>query len=387
MYKKSKIFVAGGSGLVGSAIIRKLVSLGYHNIISNYYRNEIENTENVRYLKLNLLSYEQVKDFFQNERPEYVFVAAARVGGIAANNNYRAVFIYENLQIQNNLIHLSYLYSVSKLIFLGSSCIYPKKCPQPMDENMLLSSELEYTNEPYAIAKIAGMKMCEAYNIQYKTNFLSLMPTNLYGPNDNYNLQNSHVLAAFIRKFYLAKCFYEKDYNAIAKDFQKNPPEQWNGSKKPKDIDKILEHNGIVWRQQKQNIPKIDLKLWGTGEPRREFLHVDDLADACVYTMEQISFKLLTESNYSSSQKQRDFVETRNTHFNVGTGEDIPIKELALLIAHKIGYKGNIAWDTTKPNGTFQKLLNVEKFKHYGWSAKIKLDEGLDDVIKNYIES
>ena len=307
MNKDSKIYVAGHRGMVGSAILRKLQKEGYSNIITKTSK------------ELDLRIQKDVDDFFKLEKPEYVFLAAAKVGGILANNTYRAEFIYDNLMIQSNVIHSAYKYGVKKLLFLGSSCIYPKYAPQPMKEEYLLSGYLEPTNEPYAIAKIAGIKMCEAYRHQYGCNFISAMPTNLYGPNDNYDLNNSHVLPALIRKFHEAKIYNKKE-----------------------------------------------VIVWGTGNPLREFMHVDDLADACLFLM----------LNYNDSQ----FV-------NVGTGKDISIRELAELIKTIVGYEGNIVFDTTKPDGTPRKLLDLNYVHSLGWHHKIELEEGIKMTYQDFLKN
>jgi len=304
--KESKIYVAGHRGMVGSAIIRKLTSLGYTNLLT---RTSAE---------LDLRNQQQVADFFDIEKPEYVFLAAAKVGGIVANNTYRADFLYENLAIQNNIIHGSYLNKVKKLMFLGSSCIYPKLAPQPLKESYLLSGYLEPTNEPYAIAKIAGIKMCEAYRAQYGCNFISVMPTNLYGTNDNYDLVNSHVLPAMIRKFHEAK---EKSAS--------------------------------------------EMTLWGTGSPMREFLHADDLAEACLFLME----------NYNESEL-----------VNIGTGEDVTIKNLAALVKQIVGFQGEIIWDTSKPDGTPRKLMDVSKLHGLGWHHKIALEDGIKLAYQDFLK-
>lgn len=295
-----KIYIAGHRGMVGSAILRRLTNLGYENII---FRTSSE---------LDLRNQAAVEVFFNQEKPEYVFLAAAKVGGIMANNTYRADFLYENLMIQSNVIHQAYKNGVKKLMFLGSSCIYPKLAPQPLKEECLLTGTLEPTNEPYAIAKIAGIKMCDAYRSQYGCNFVSVMPTNLYGPNDNYDLNNSHVLPAMLRKFHEAK---------------------------------------------EGNAPSV--QLWGTGTPLREFLHADDMADACVHLMDTFNEEGLV---------------------NIGVGEDISIKDLALLIKKVVGYEGEINWDASKPNGTPRKLMDVSKLKGLGWQAKIGLEEGIKSV-------
>ncbi|MDO1448832.1 GDP-L-fucose synthase [Rhodocytophaga aerolata] len=307
MEKHAKIYVAGHRGMVGSAIVRKLQAEGYHNFV---FRKSAE---------LDLRNQEAVQTFFETEKPDYVFLAAAKVGGILANNIYRAEFLYDNLMIQNNVIHQSYVYGVKKLLFLGSSCIYPKLAPQPLKEDYLLTGLLEPTNEPYAIAKITGIKMCEAYRSQYGCNFISVMPTNLYGPNDNYDLNNSHVLPALIRKFHEAKI---------------------------------------------NNQPSVE--IWGTGSPKREFLHADDLADACYYLM----------LNYNEPQL-----------VNIGTGEDVTIKELALLIKDIVGYEGELTWNTSKPDGTPRKLMDVSKLKAAGWQYSIGLREGIERTYKEFAEN
>lgn len=305
--KNSKIFVAGHRGLVGSSIVRALRSRGYDNLILKSSG------------ELDLRDGAAVRDFFKRERPDYVFLAAARVGGILANSTYPAQFIYDNLMIQTNVIHAAYLYPVKKLLFLGSSCIYPKFALQPMQEEHLLTGSLEPTNEPYAVAKIAGIKMCQAYNTQYGTRFISVMPTNLYGPNDNFDLETSHVLPALIRKFHEAK-----------------------------------ENNRLL------------VTVWGSGSPRREFLHVDDLADACLYLMDKYD---------------------GNEHINIGTGKDIQISELADLIKKIVGYRGDIVYDKTKPDGTPRKLLDVTRINNLGWRSKISLEEGIKNTYNWYIEN
>jgi GDP-L-fucose synthase len=307
MNKTDKIYIAGHRGMVGSAILRKLKAEGYNNIVS---RTSSE---------LDLRSQQAVFDFFETEKPDYVFLAAAKVGGIMANNTYRAEFIYDNMQIQNNIIHASYKNDVKKLMFLGSSCIYPKMAPQPLKEEYLLTGLLEPTNEPYAVAKIAGIKMCDAYRDQYGCNFVSVMPTNLYGPNDNYDLQSSHVLPALLRKFHTAK--------------EENAPE---------------------------------VTVWGSGKPLREFLHADDMADACYYLMQ----------NYNEAGL-----------VNIGVGEDISIGDLAILIGKIVGYEGQITFDSSKPDGTFRKLMDVSKLHSFGWKASIGLEEGIRSTYEMVKES
>lgn len=306
MNKQDKIFVAGHRGMVGSAIVRKLQREGFENIITRASS------------ELDLMNQSAVMDFFENEKPKFVFLAAAKVGGIHANNTYRAEFLYNNLMIEANVIHAAHVHGVTKLLFLGSSCIYPKMAPQPLTENALLSGELEPTNEPYAIAKIAGIKLCESYRDQYGSNFISAMPTNLYGPNDNYDLQNSHVLPALIRKF----------------------------------------HEGKI-----NGLPEVE--VWGTGSPLREFLHVDDLADACYFLM----------LNYNEKQ----FV-------NVGTGIDLSIKSLAEMVKEIVGYEGKLVWNTSKPDGTPRKLMNVSKIESLGWKHQIDLRKGIEMVYAQFVE-
>lgn len=366
MEKNSKIYIAGHLGLVGSALVRNLKKKGYNNIIGR----SID--------ELDLGDYRAVEGYFQSEKPEYVLLAAAKVGGIVANNTYRGQFIYENLQIQNNIIHNSYRFGVKKLLFLGSSCIYPKACPQPIDEEYLLTDPLEYTNEPYAIAKIAGIKLCESYNLQYKTNFISVMPTNLYGPNDNYDLEKSHVLPALIRKMHLGKCLLKNDWESVAKDFGKRPVEGIDGNAEQEAMLEKLAKYGI--RREKDTV---SVSLWGTGNPKREFLHADDMADACVYVMENIDFKDLVE-NRKASIGESAAAEIRNTHINIGTGRDLTIRELAEKVKAITGFSGNLVWDTSKPDGTPQKLLNVKKIHDLGWKESIGLDEGIAAIYADY---
>lgn len=377
MEKTSKIYIAGHNGMVGSAITRNLIDSGYNNLIFSPYP------------PFDLTNQKIVAEFFEKEKPEYVFLAAAKVGGIVANNTYRAQFIYENLMIQNNIIHQSYKNGVKKLLFLGSSCIYPKNAPQPLKEEYLLTDELEYTNEPYAIAKIAGIKMCESYNIQYGTNFISVMPTNLYGPNDNYNLETSHVLPAMIRKMHLAKCLENNEWESLRKDLGRYPIEGVNDKSSQNDIMNILEKYGI--RLNKPSAPRpsppdlnlqaVTITLWGTGTPYREFLYVDDVADACIFVMNKVDFIDLTPCPPLPAP-----CEIRNTHINIGTGKDLTIKELAYLIKDITGFKGHLAWDESKPDGTFRKLLDVSKINSLGWKEKVSLAEGIGMVYKQYMQ-
>ena len=312
----SKIYVSGHTGLVGSAIMSNLSSKGYTNIITRSHA------------ELDLTNQHDVAAFFAEEKPEYVFLAAAKVGGIIANNTYRADFIYDNLMIQSNVIHQSYLHNVTKLIFLGSTCIYPKNAQQPLKEEYLLTDVLEYTNEPYAIAKIAGIKMCESYNLQYGTNFISVMPTNLYGPNDNFDLTTSHVLPALLRKMHEAKI---------------------NNTQ--------------------------EVEIWGTGTPKREFLWSGDMADACVYLMETYNFKDMYHTT----------PEIRNTHINIGSGIEISIHDLAYLIKDIVGYSGNLFFNTNKPDGTMRKLTDVTKLHAIGWRHSVELREGISQMYEWYL--
>ena len=376
MNKNSKIFVAGGTGLVGSAIIKNLIEKGYTNIVSNYHRRKPDTNLPVSWKRLDLMAADAVAAFFKEEKPDYVFLAAAKVGGIVANNTYRADFIYQNLQIQNNVIHQSYLNGVKKLMFLGSTCIYPKECPQPMKEEYLLTSELEYTNEPYAIAKIAGIKMCESYNLQYGTNYIAVMPTNLYGPNDNFDLEKSHVLPALIRKIHLGKALEENDWETIRKDLNNLPIEGISGSAKEEEILAILEKYGIKKHPSSSDLNNVQIEIWGSGKPMREFLWSEDMADACVFLMEKIDFKDIV--NPSSAQ------EVRNTHINIGTGKDVSIKDLAFLIKEIIGLKGNFVFNTEKPDGTMKKLTDPTKLHRLGWKHKVELDEGIDNLYNWY---
>ena len=354
MEKNSKIYIAGHRGMVGSAILRNLQNLGYTNFVLKTSK------------ELDLTNQAAVGDFFSTEKPDYVFDAAAKVGGIVANNTYRAQFIYENLMIQNNIIHFAYKHGVKKLLFLGSSCIYPKNAPQPLKEEYLLSGKLEETNEPYAIAKIAGIKMCESYFRQYGCDFISVMPTNLYGPNDNYDLEKSHVLPALFRKFHLGKALYENNWDDIREDLNRRPIEKISGVNSEQEIYSILSKYGIT----KTNL-KTSITLWGTGEVYREFLHVDDMADACVYTMLNVdSNKLYNELN--------------QTHINIGTGVDLTIKELAAIVQKQIGFEGEVIWDIKKPDGTFKKQQDVTLMKSLGWKSGIDLESGIEKVYENY---
>ena len=355
MNKNAKIYIAGHKGLVGSAIWKNLSQKGYTNLIG---RTSAE---------LDLRDTQAVAQFFNNEKPDYVFLAAAKVGGIMANNTYRADFIYENLMIQNNVIHSAYENKVKKLLFLGSTCIYPKEAPQPMKEECLLTSPLEYTNEPYAIAKIAGIKLCESYNLQYGTNYIAVMPTNLYGPNDNFHLENSHVLPAMVRKIHLAKALLNNDWEAVKTDLNKRPVEGVTGESSKEAVQAILAKYGITDKK---------VTLWGTGTPLREFLWSEDMADACVFLMERINFK----DTYPTNTK-----EVRNTHINIGTGKELSIKELAYMIKETIGYQGEIIFDSSKPDGTMRKLTDPSKLHQLGWQHSVELQEGIKLMYEHYL--
>ena len=327
MKKDSKIYLAGHIGLVGSALLRKLHANGYTNLVTRTHA------------ELDLERQTEVEAFFEEEKPQYVLLAAAKAGGIWANKTYPAEFIYRNLAIQTNVIHAAWKAGVNRLLFLGSSCIYPRECPQPMKEEYVLTGPLEATNEPYAIAKIAGLKMCQSYNRQYDTNFITVMPTNLYGPNDNFDLETSHVIPALLRKFHEAK----------------------------KALD--TKHYAPSTRKDKSSVPNESppkVVIWGTGKPRREFLHVDDLADGCLFVMN------LAEEKFRSL-----FTIHRSPMINIGWGKDISVKELALLIKEIVGFEGEMIFDTSKPDGTPQKLLDVSKIKNLGWQPNMSLQDGI----------
>jgi GDP-L-fucose synthase len=358
MEKDAKIYVAGHTGLVGSALFRRLNADGYSNVI---VRNHSD---------LDLTRQKEVEAFFQSEKPEYVFLAAAKVGGIMANYAYPAEFIHTNLAIQTNVIHTAWKTGVKRLLFLGSSCIYPKECPQPMNEEYLLTGSLEPTNEPYAVAKISGIKMCQAYNRQYGTQYLCVMPTNLYGPNDNFDLETSHVLPALIRKFHLAKLAQEAEWEKIKKDekiYGKIPDDVKKsigvGTSSPDDLTSTSASPPMVL-------------IWGSGNPRREFLHVDDLAHACVFltTLKDIELREFIDSDHAPL-------------LNVGCGEDLTIKEIASIISEVVGSKTEVKWDQAKPDGTFQKLLDISQIKRLGWKPAIDLRDGIRSVYKWYLRS
>lgn len=356
MEKNAKIYVAGHRGLVGSAIWKNLQDKGYTNLVGRTHK------------ELDLLDGMAVRNFFDEEQPEYVFLAAAFVGGIMANSIYRADFIYKNLQIQQNIIGESFRHHVKKLLFLGSTCIYPRDAEQPMKEDVLLTSPLEYTNEPYAIAKIAGLKMCESFNLQYGTNYIAVMPTNLYGPNDNFDLERSHVLPAMIRKIHLAHCLKEGDWEAVRKDMNRRPVEGINGDSPKEDILNIL---------RKYGISDTEVTLWGTGTPLREFLWSEEMADASVFVMEHVDFK----DTYKEGDK-----DIRNCHINIGTGKEITIRQLAERIVETVGYQGKLTFDSSKPDGTLRKLTDPSKLHSLGWHHQIEIEEGVRKMYEWYLK-
>ena len=396
--KDSKIFIAGHRGLVGSAIWNNLKSRGYNNLIGRSHA------------ELDLTDQLAVKQFFDKERPDAVVLAAAFVGGIMANSLYRADFIMQNMKMQCNVIEQSYLHKVKKLLFLGSTCIYPKDAPQPMKEDALLTSPLEYTNEEYAIAKIAGMKMCESYNLQYGTNYIAVMPTNLYGPNDNFHLENSHVLPAMMRKIYLAKLIHDKNWDAIQIDMDKRPinptaklaleigESNVDGKESQERILKALSFYGIEDNK---------VTLWGDGSPLREFLWSEDMADASVHVLLNVDFKDIIgiekyssvfygvksdgEVNRNNSEGRGGAIpslgEIRNCHINVGTGKELTIKSLAEMVVKTVGFEGDVCWDSTKPNGTPRKLIDVSKLHSLGWQHKIEIEDGVERLYEWYRNS
>lgn len=359
--KNAKIYVAGHRGLVGSAILKSLVSKGYTNFVLRTHQ------------ELDLTDQKAVSEFFTKEKPEYVFLAAAKVGGIIANNTYRGQFIYENLMIQNNVIHQSYLNNVKKLVFLGSSCIYPKEAPQPMTEDTLLTGSLEYTNEPYAIAKIAGLKMCESYNIQYGTNFIAVMPTNLYGLNDNFNLETSHVLPAILRKVHLGKCLENNAWDIIEQDLNVRPIEGISGTSSKTEILEILAKYGI-----KKVGDVVQVELWGSGKPMREFLWSQEMGDATVFVMESVNFFDLVDVIHGR--------EIKNTHINIGTGIEISIKDVANLVKEIVEFSGSLWFNTDKPDGTMRKLSDVSKLNSLGWQHQVEIQDGLKLMYAWYTE-
>jgi len=350
MNKDSKIYIAGHDGLVGSAIYRELVDQGYTNIVTR------------KFAELDLRNQSATEDFFKTESPDYVFLCAAKVGGIIANLSYKAEFIYDNIMIAANIIHFSWKYHIKKLLNLGSSCIYPKLAPQPIEEKYLLSGYLEPTNDAYALSKIAAIKLCNSYNEQYNTNFISAMPANLYGLNDNFNLETSHVLPAMIRKFYIGRCLEQDDWDSIKKDLNKNPIAGTDGSSNEKEIYDILKRFGIL-----KDGKTVTITLWGDGTPLREFLYSDDLAKAIVFLMNKVNKEDIPDG-----------------FLNVGTGKDMSIHDLALLVREISGFTGNIEWDKDKPNGTPRKLLDVNRITELGWRPEIKLEDGIRIVYSKY---
>ena len=382
----SKIYVAGHHGLVGSAIWNNLKARGYNNLVGKTHK-ELDLTDQVA-----------VRQFFDRERPDAVVLAAAFVGGIMANSLYRADFIMQNMKMQCNVISESYAHGVKKLLFLGSTCIYPKNAPQPMKEDALLTSPLEYTNEEYAIAKIAGLKMCESYNLQYGTNYIAVMPTNLYGPNDNFHLENSHVMPAMMRKVYLAKLINNGNWEAIRRDLDIRPVEGVNGSSKEEDILNILAKYGIYNNK---------VVLWGTGKPLREFLWSEDMADASVHILLNVNFSdIIGIEKYSSVHYGAStdgavdrnhsagrggaipkLGEIRNCHINVGTGKELTIRELSQLVVKAIGFEGEVEFDASKPDGTMRKLIDVSKLHSLGWTHKVEIEDGVQRLFEWYQQS
>lgn len=352
--KNTKIYIAGHRGLVGSAIWKNLENRGYHNLVGRTHA------------ELDLADQRAVEEFFKAERPEAVVLAAAFVGGIMANSLYRADFIWRNLQIQNNVIAASWRHGVKKLLFLGSTCIYPREAPQPMPEECLLTSPLEYTNEPYAIAKIAGLKMCESFNLQYGTNYIAVMPTNLYGPEDNFDLETSHVLPALLRKMHLARALEQGDWSTIRRDLDQRPVEGVDGTASEQQILDKLARYGITPGR---------MTVWGTGRPLREFLWSEDMADACVYIMERVDFRDLAADKGT---------EIRNCHINIGTGTELTIARLVELIAHSVGFRGEIVYDSSKPDGTLRKLTDPSRLHALGWHHTVEIEEGIDRLYRWY---
>ena len=372
MNKNSRIYVAGHTGLVGSALTLTLREKGYDNLILS----TIE--------EVDLSDQKAVDEFFGEQKPEYVLLAAAKVGGIVANNTLRADFIYVNLMIQNNVIHSAWKHGVKKLLFLGSTCIYPKNAPQPLKEDYLLTAPLEYTNEPYAIAKIAGLKMCESFNIQYKTNFIAVMPTNLYGHGDNYNLEASHVLPAILRKFHLGKSLEEGDMEAIRRDLDRYPVEKTTGSSDDRRIIEILDKYGVkITGEREAGRHEVSVSIWGTGAPLREFMNSKDMAEACVFIMENIDAVDIQAIHL----KEKPDPGYHPPHFlNIGTGEEISIKNLAYKVRELTGFSGNIVFDTSKPDGTMRKATDTTALKGLGYKHRISLDKGLEETYKQYLK-
>ena len=396
--KNTKIYVAGHRGLVGSAIWNNLKARGYNNLVGRSHR------------ELDLTDQNAVKDFFDKEQPEAVVLAAAFVGGIMANSLYRADFLMQNMKMQCNVFSEAYAHGVKKLLFLGSTCIYPKNAPQPMKEEALLTSELEYTNEEYAIAKIAGLKMCESYNLQYGTNYIAVMPTNLYGPNDNFHLENSHVMPAMMRKIYLAKLLHDNDWQAIRTDMNKrpiNPTDSLRAIIGEGNVDGNNERERILKALAYYGIENNKVTLWGTGSPYREFLWSEDMADASVYLLLNVDFKdVIGIEKYSSvfygaktdgavdrnnSEGRGGAIpslgEIRNCHINVGTGKELTIRSLADLVVKAVGFEGEVVWDATKPDGTPRKLIDVSKLHSLGWTHKVEIEDGVRKLFDWYKDS
>ncbi len=396
--KTSKIYIAGHHGLVGSAIWKNLEARGYSQLIGRSHS------------ELDLTNQQAVDNFFKTERPDAVVLAAAFVGGIMANSLYRADFIMQNMMMQCNVISSAYKYGVKKLLFLGSTCIYPKNAPQPMKEDVLLTSPLEYTNEEYAIAKIAGLKMCESYNLQYGTNYIAVMPTNLYGPNDNFHLENSHVMPAMMRKIYLAKLIHEDNWEAIRVDMNKRPinPVKALAEKIGKDnVDGACSKDRILQALKFYGIENNKVTLWGTGSPLREFLWSEDMADASVHILLNVDFKDIIgiekyssvfygtatdgEVNRNNSEGRGGAIpslgEIRNCHINIGTGKELTIKQLSELIVRTIDFTGTVAWDESKPDGTPRKLIDVSKLHSLGWTHKVEIEDGVQKLYDWYRQS
>jgi GDP-L-fucose synthetase len=396
--KSSKIYIAGHKGLVGSAIWNNLNARGYTNLIGCSHH------------ELDLTDQQAVENFFAKEKPDAVVLAAAFVGGIMANSLYRADFIMQNMKMQCNIISTAYKYKVKKLLFLGSTCIYPKNAPQPMKEDALLTSPLEYSNEEYAIAKIAGLKMCESYNLQYGTNYIAVMPTNLYGPNDNFHLENSHVMPAMMRKVYLAKLIHENNWDAIKVDMNKrpiNPVSKLAEQIGNENVDGNSSKERILQALAFYGIENNKVTLWGTGSPLREFLWSEDMADASVYLLLNVDFKDIIgiekyssvfygvkadgEVNRNNSEGRGGAIpslgEIRNCHINIGTGKELTIKDLSALVAKTVNFTGEIVWDETKPDGTPRKLINVDKLHSLGWKHKVEIEEGVEKLYKWYQHS
>ncbi len=407
MKKNSSILVTGASGMVGGAIVQALIKKGYTGIVGTYNSHipdpdlllpddfqlvssspdRLSFTSNdprlgsgqIRLIKIDLTSQAETNKLFQDTKPRDVFLAAAKVGGIMANNTYRADFIHDNLLMNINVVGQSHLSGVRKLLYLGSTCIYPRDCPQPMQEDHLLTSPLEYTNEPYAIAKIAGLKMCESFNLQYGTNYISVMPTNLYGPGDNFDLEKSHVIPAILRKMHLGKCLEQGDWEAIRADLNVRPINQVIGTASEEKILNVLQSHGILSSSSlTSDLRRLtSVSIWGTGKPGREFLWSEDMADACVFIMENIDFKDLA----------RDMKEVRNTHINIGSGEEASIADLALMIKEAVGFEGELVFNSQKPDGTPRKLTNVSRLHALGWKHITSLNEGLKKFYAWYLSS